>query len=30
MQLEEVALMLTPQWSNKNIMMEVDLERLAI
>jgi signal transduction histidine kinase len=29
-QLEEVALMLEPQWSAKNIAMEVDLERLTI
>ncbi|KNZ43480.1 sensor histidine kinase [Acetobacterium bakii] len=29
-QLEEIALMLEPQWSTKHIAMEVDLERLAI
>lgn len=29
-QLEEVALMLEPQWSTKHIAMEVDLERLSI
>lgn len=29
-QLEEVALMLEPQWSAKHIVMEVDLERVAI
>lgn len=29
-QLEDVALMLEPQWSTKHIAMEVDLERLSI
>jgi signal transduction histidine kinase len=29
-QLEKVALMLEPQWSNKNITMEADMEKLTI